>query len=184
MIDNMSKGDELGVEPIKGKGWIQFRFHGGPQTRINRVVLLGTGTFVELQKGVEELLGNQSDAVFYDAGIRSGKEAKETMDKELSEKGDALIERLFSILKEDGLGWFKVEELKFDGVEKRGSVKVSKSFIGDSYGRAEKPVCHFLAGFIAGVMSVIWKIDVICNETQCSAVSGNYCIFEWEAALE
>lgn len=182
MAGDMSTGPEIGIEPIKGKGWIQLRLHGGPQTRINRVALLGAGTFVELQKGVEDLLGDQSEAVFYDAGIRSGREARDTLERELTERGDALIEKVFSILEEDGLGWFKVEELSYDSAERRGSVSVSKSFIGDSYGGSEKPVCHFIAGFIAGIMSIIWDTDIVCNETSCYAVDEGLCVFEWEAA--
>ena len=144
-------------------------------------MLLGTGTFVELQKGIEELLGNQSNAVFYDAGIRSVKETKETLDIELREKGDALIKRAFSFLEEKGLGWFKIKDLKIQTNEKRGSIAVSNSFIANTYGKARKPVCHFIAGFIAGFISIIWGTEIVCEETKCSAVGGDDCVFEWEA---
>jgi len=182
MSDKLSKGGKVGIEPIKREGWIHFRFHGGPQVRVNRVVLLGTGTFIELQKGAEELIGKQSDAVFYDAGIRSGKEGWYALHTELKENGDVLIMKMFSFAEESGLGWFLVESLNIEPEGRRGSVTVSHSFIAHTYGRAEKPVCHFIAGFIAGFVSAAWGVEVTCTETFCSAVSGDVCVFEWEVA--
>ncbi len=180
MSGGRSRGKEFGIEPIQGEGWMHFRFHGGRQPRVNRVVLLGSGTFVELQKGIEDLLGNQADAVFYDAGIRSGKEARETIETELNEKGEELIKRTFSLMEESGFGWFKVDDLKVDSSERRGSVEVSHSFIAETYGKAERPVCHFVAGFIAGIVSVIWNTEIVCDETSCKSVNGDKCVFEWQ----
>ena len=181
MENKLSKVDQIGVEPIKGEGWIHYRFHEGPQIRVNRVILLGTGTFIELQKGAEELLGMESDAIFYDAGIRSGKEAWYALHTELKDKGESLIRKMFSFTDESGFGWFHINALNIESEEKRGSVTVSHSFVAHTYGKAEKPVCHFIAGFIAGFMSSDWGIDVICEETVCSAVDGDICVFEWEA---
>lgn len=59
---------------------------------------------------------------------------------------------------------------------------VSHSFIAHTYGRAERPVCHFIAGFFAGFISAAWGAEVTCTETSCSSVTGDVCVFEWEAA--
>ena len=181
MSDKLSKGNEVGIEPINGEGWIHYRFHSGPQIRENRVVLLGTGTFVELQKGAEELMGMQADAVFYDAGIRSGREGWHALHMELKEHGDSLIRRMFSFTDENGFGWFKIKDLTIEPKDRRGSITVSNSFIAHTYGKAKKPVCHFIAGFLSGFISSEWGVEVICDETSCSAVSGDVCVFEWEA---
>lgn len=181
MSEKLSKGKRIGLEPIKGEGRIHYRFHGGAQIRENRVVLLGTGTFIELQKGAEEIMGRQSDAVFYEAGIRSGKEGWFALHTELGDQGDSLIRRMFSVTDENGFGWFRVRELLLRSDERRGSIKVSNSFIANTYGKAKAPVCHFVAGFIAGFISADWGVEVSCNETVCSAVSGDLCVFEWEA---
>ncbi len=181
MIERMSKRGEIGIEPLKGTGIMHYRFHGGAQSKLNRVVLLGSGTFVELQKGMEALLGSQADAIFYEAGIRSGKEAQATLETDMTEKGDALIRRVFGVLEEGGYGWFKVTDLRIDSEAKRGSVTVFNSFISDTYHRAPRPVCHFIAGFIAGLISTIWNVEITCEETACSSVGGNNCVFEWEA---
>jgi predicted hydrocarbon binding protein len=181
MSDKLSNGDEVGVEPIKGEGWMHYRFHGGPQVRVNRVVLLGTGTFIGLQKGAEELIGKQSDAVFYDAGIKSGWEGWYALHTELKEHGDALIRKMFSFTGENGFGWFRIKDLNIESEAKRGSITVSHSFIAHTYGKAEKPVCHFIAGFIAGFISAAWGVEVACDEISCSAVRGDLCVFGWEA---
>jgi len=75
-----------------------------------------------------------------------------------------------------------VESLNIEPEERRGSVTVSHSFIAHTYGRAERPVCHFIAGFFAGFISAAWGAEVTCTETSCSSVTGDVCVFEWEAA--
>ena len=181
MNNDKSTEKEYGIYPVKGEGRMTFRFHEGPQRRINRIILLGTGTFVELQKGARDILGKQADAVFYEAGIRSGIEGYNALKIELNMDGNELIKKLFSFTNETGFGWFKVEALNIGPSKKRGSIKVSNSFIGDTYGKADKPVCHFIAGFIAGFISSAWGTEVECEETSCAAVKGDYCIFSWEA---
>jgi predicted hydrocarbon binding protein len=174
--------DRVRLSPVKGKGMIHLMFHGGPQPRMNRVVLFGSGTFVELQRGVEEMLGGQSGAVLYDAGIKSGKEAWDSLHSELKTEGEHLIEKFFALTGEGGLGWFHVEELNIISGKARGSVSVKYSFIADTYERAEAPVCHFIAGVIAGFVSKALGVEVMCEETACRAVSGWSCVFEWEPA--
>lgn len=181
MNSDKTNEKEYGIDPVKGEGWMTFRFHEGPQRRVNRAILLGTGTFVELQKGVRDMLGKQSDAIFYEAGIRSGREGYAALKIELDMDGNEIVRKLFSFTDETGFGWFKVESLEIEHSEKRGSIKVSNSFIGDTYGKADRPVCHFIAGFIAGFVSSAWGIEVECEETSCTAVNGDYCTFSWES---
>ena len=63
------------LERFPDDAWIGI-YHGRrSDPRKNRVIILGAGTFVELQKGAEALLGDEAAAVFYEAGIRAGNEA-------------------------------------------------------------------------------------------------------------
>jgi hypothetical protein len=71
--------DRVRLSLVKGKGMIHLMFHRGPQLKMNQGVLFGSGTFVELQKGIEEMLGGQSGAILYDAGLKSGRETWDSL---------------------------------------------------------------------------------------------------------
>jgi len=62
------------LERFPDDAWINLPLSSySRHRRKNRMIVLGAGTFVELQKGAEALLGDEASAVFYEAGIRSGK---------------------------------------------------------------------------------------------------------------
>jgi predicted hydrocarbon binding protein len=43
---------------------------------------------------------------------------------------------------------------------------------------AQKPICHFISGYFAGVLSVVFGKNVECLETKCSANNDRYCEFQ------
>ncbi|MGI0148046.1 MAG: V4R domain-containing protein [Thermoplasmata archaeon] len=47
-----------------------------------------------------------------------------------------------------------------------------------AYGTSKKPVCHFLAGLIAGLGRSLLERDVLCEETACVAQGHERCKFE------
>ena len=125
----------------------------------NRVILFGAGTFVELQKEAESILGSEASAVFYESGIRSGRDFAESILIELDERGEALLEIIDRGWDSNGLGWFKLIESNYDIEEKCGYLKVDDSFIANTYGRPGKMVCDFISGFIAGTMGELFGVS-------------------------
>jgi len=144
------------------------------------MIVLGAGTFVELQKGAEALLGDEASAVFYEAGIRSGKDAAKGLLAEWEERKMEFIERLTPFLQSTGVGWFKVEEVDVDFERKEGRFRVRQSFIAKTYGPSEKPVCHFLCGFISGFLSEVLGEQVTTEETKCEAKGDSHCEFQFK----
>jgi predicted hydrocarbon binding protein len=146
----------------------------------NRVIIFGAGTFVELQKESELILGPEASAVFYESGIKAGQEAGETMHKEFDERGEDLLQILDGIWGSDGLGWFRLVESEYDWEKKSGYLKVDDSFIATTYGRSGKTVCDFISGFIAGSMEHFFNVPMICTERNCWSNNANYCEFHFE----
>jgi predicted hydrocarbon binding protein len=149
----------------------------------NRVVLFGSGTFVELQKESESILGDEASAVFYESGIRAGREAAESVSIERDEKDSELYDVWNSLWGSNGVGLFKLVEYDYDESSKRGRLVVDDSFIATTYGRSDKAVCHFLSGFLAGIFEVLWKTPLICTEMKCWSKGDKYCEFILEQYL-
>jgi predicted hydrocarbon binding protein len=169
------------LERFPNDAWINWSL--GPRSHLkrkNRVIVLGAGTFVELQKGAETLLGDEASAVFYEAGIRSGNEGARNLLAEWEERGVDFIKRLGPLMASTGNGWLKVEEINVDFKLKEGHMRVNQSFIAKTYGQSDKPVCHFLCGFISGFMSEVLGESVTTEETHCEAKGDPCCEFTFK----
>jgi len=166
------------LERLPDDAWINLVLsERSRRKRKNRVIILGAGTFVELQKGAEEILGDEASAVFYEAGIRSGNDAAKNILAEWEERGKDLLKRASSLMQ--WIGWLKVEAMDVDLEKIEGYMRVRESFIPRTYGPSKKTVCHFICGFISGFMSEILREPVTVEETRCEARGDPYCEFQF-----
>ncbi len=169
------------IEREKDGAFIYMKFREETRKKHgNRMIMFGSGTFVELQKEAESILGEEASAVFYEAGIRAGKEAGESVFIEFDERGLELLKILDEIWDSKGTGWFKVIESNYDMENKKGFLIVDQSFIAWTYGRVGKKVCHFISGFLAGAMERIFGVPMVCTEEQCHSNKDKYCEFHFE----
>ena len=142
-----------------------------------RVIIMRGGTFVDLQKNVEAVLGEEADALLYEAGIRAGASSAQIL---LEKWGrEDFMKRWAEFYGSRGCGWFKLEEAEINP-ERGGVIKLSSSFIAEGYGRSEKPVCHFLCGFLVGVFQELLGVKLTCEEIRCAATRESYCEFKLE----
>lgn len=175
------KKENFPLERIPDEGRINIVFRESAcEKQGNRVIILGAGTFMELQKGAEEILGDEASAVFYEAGIRSGIEGAETMIEEYDERGLDLIELINDLIGSSGMGWGKIVGFDIDLEQAEGYYRISDSFIAETYGPSDKPVCHFLCGLTAGMLTRVFGISFTCEETKCQAKGDSYCEFKFE----
>jgi len=142
-----------------------------------RVIVMRAGTFVDLQKSMELTLREEVEALLYEAGIKAGRSSTKVLLREWGKKD--FMRRWAEFYSSDGCGWFKLEKAEVEP-EKGGVVRISGSFIAEEYGRSEKPVCHFLCGFLVGVFQELLGVELICEETKCAAMGEQYCEFKLE----
>jgi len=151
----------------------------------NRMIILGAGTFVKLQHGAEDILGDEASAVFYESGIEAGKDAVVTMFEELDIRGQELLDWMIGITDSSGIGFFKPLEYRIEE-DCSGYIRIKQSFIAEVYqswrGKTDHPVCHFIGGFLAGCIEGIFNVIVSCEETKCEAMGDEYCEFRVEPA--
>ncbi len=141
-----------------------------------RVIVLRAGTFIDIQKRMEALLGDEAAALLYEVGIQAGRESAKVLRRELNNQQENFLEKWAKFYQSAGAGWFKIEEINF---RRRGAsyIKIKQSFIAEEYGKSSKPVCHFLCGFLAGALQVITGKTLTCEEIKCVAKGDPYCKF-------
>lgn len=124
-----------------------------------------------------ELYGSGAGRIFYDAGVKSGKDAAKLFAEKFNLKDEMLTRFLVSIASSFGWGKFILEEFNLKKHEVR--VRVEKLF---ECRLAEKPGetrGYFTRGYIIGAATQIFKTESLTvEETKCIAKGDSYCLFE------
>ena len=107
------------ITRVKNEAWIRMLRVGV------RVVVLRAGTFVDLQKQIEAILGDEASALFYEAGIRAGKESTKVLFEEWEERGMDFLKRWGEFYQSAGVGWFKLEDINIDFEKENGYLRVN-----------------------------------------------------------
>jgi len=143
-----------------------------------RVVIMRAGTFVDLQKQIEAILGDDASALFYEAGICAGRESTKVLLEEWEERGMEFLKKWGGFYQSAGVGWFKIEDININFEKENGYIRVKQSFIAEEYGESNQPVCHFLCGFFSGVLQEVLGEKLTCEEVKCTAKGDQYCEFK------
>jgi len=161
------------ITRVENEAWIRMLKAGV------RVVIMRAGTFVDLQKQIEKILGVDASALFYEAGIRAGRESTRVLLEEWDERGIDFLKRWGRFYRSAGVGWFKLEDINIDFENENGHLRIKQSFIAEEYSKSNRPVCHFLCGFFSGVLQEVLGEKVTCEEVKCIAKGDEYCEFKF-----
>ena len=162
------------ITRVENQAWIRML---GDKVR---VIVLRAGTFVDLQKQIEAIFGDEASALFYEAGIRAGRESTKVLLEEWEERGMDFLKKWGKFYQSAGVGWFKLEDINIDFEKENGYFRVKQSFIAEEYGKSDEPVCHFLCGFFASVLQQVLGERLTCEEVKCAAKGDPYCEFKFE----
>lgn len=143
-------------------------------------VIIRPEAIVNIQRQLEATIGGSSKGILYLAGERSargGVTPLESLVGGMEPPKD--IEGARRIAAGSALlGWGRVEISSFDTDVGRVQLNVRNSPLALAYGPWKKPVCHFLAGWIAGLCRTILGRDLLCEETACVAQGRERCDFD------
>ena len=145
-----------------------------------RVVLFRASGFAYFRKMMEPILGPETDAFFYEAGLLSGRNSVEARLTTWKEKDLAFLQKFITLHSSIGLGWFKLEDQNLDLNTGGGIIRITKSFFAETYGKSTKPVCDFLAGYFVGVLEEVVGKQLTGEETTCIAKGDPVCTFKIE----
>ena len=171
-----------------------LRFDEGNVTVKDRtVVFIPAEIIVYLQEEIESECGEEAaQKIMFKAGkhqtltgstryLMEKKELRRAFPR-VPETGDPSLEMGREILKFSGWGDTKIKSISKNGHEIILTTKnspIAKEFL-KKRGKSKKPVCHYLAGILEGVIESVYKGKFKAVERTCSATGiSDVCIFEF-----
>lgn len=127
---------------------------------------------VSLYGAVIRLAGFGIGGVLYQAGRQGGLRGARLLQERLGLQGEALLEaaRLAFEAANWGRASWRREDTSF-------IVEVEGSVLAEGLRPQKKPICHPLAGYIAGFLEIAIERPVRVREVACAAVEGSLCRF-------
>ena len=157
LLEKTEYYDDEGEWRIAGSDWL----------------LIGGDSLRNLARETEQVLGEGARTIMHVAGKRSGEQFSRALLKK-GIKNEGLKFALETFLTNSG--WGKVSaQVNFQ--KREATVKIRNSIMARET-KEEKPVCHFINGYIAGVFCMMFgsgKID--SEETKCTTKGDSFCEF-------
>lgn len=143
------------------------------------VVIIRPEAMVNIQKQLEGTIGGSSKGILYLSGERSAQSGMNPFESILSTEAPLTLANARRLMEASALvGWGRLEISQFDPEHGRLLLTITNSPLARAYGTSKKPVCHFLAGWIAGIGRNLLEREVLCEETACAAQGRDRCEFE------
>jgi len=168
------------VEAIKPmfKGFTVDTTYSQPTLAGGRVIILREPAYEGFIKGLRERFGSVGKEFLYYIGLDMGYKVFKAHSKIIRKVGGGLKELLVflkEIFKGSGLGI--VEHIDIDFDNKTAIIRVQNSFECRLFKESGNVESHVIRGFIAGLMSSLFKTKVNVIETKCIAKGDPYCEF-------
>jgi predicted hydrocarbon binding protein len=146
--------------------------HGESAALVMPVELFGS-LFDEIEK---ILSPSGFEAVFYNAGKKSGSFMAELLAERHGLRGKSLASALAQATQ--AIGWGKIEDVQLDMQRPFCRVKVRRCFEALLRGHRTEKMCHWTRGFIAGFLGEIIDEPLEAVEVKCAAAGHELCEFE------
>lgn len=138
------------------------------------VVLINRGALAEVQKDLETVLGRGVESVLVHAGYRQGRAVTARLSALVGSDDAAFVQGLGAFASQTGM--MHLDEATVEGDQ--AIFRIHHSLIGEAYGKSERPVCHYVRGFlIAGAERLLRQSELLCREVRCCAMGEQGCEF-------
>jgi len=173
------------MDPQEARELLSAALNPDPKSGILRLadqpcLILRPEVIVSIQKQLEQTVGGSAKGILYLAGERSSETGLKFLGALTSGVSLPLtMEGAKRIIDASALtGWGRTEIIHFDSDRGRFTVARHNSPIAKAYGPSKKPVCHFLAGWMAGIGRLLVGKELLCDEISCAAQGHDRCEFE------
>ncbi len=136
-----------------------------------RAIITRATTFVDILKIIHEYT-TQSNSLLFLSGLKGGKNAAKYFSKATQIDKDNLIPTITNLLLVSG--WGKLE-IVFDFDTLKGHIKVIDSFIADTFGTTELPICSYISGYFSGFFSQVLGVNMYASESVCKSTGNPHC---------
>ena len=149
----------------------EVRFEEGRiELRGIRYLLIRPETLASLHKSLVNEVGTEkAREIMMSGGYSGGRASAEKFTKELGLSGREIVEFMCDM--GSFLGWGRMDG---EVSESEIKVRIYSSPFAESYGKAEKGVCHLIEGVFKGIGDIIFG-NAISEEVKCIAKGDEYC---------
>jgi len=138
-------------------------------------ILISSSTFRAMIEGTGKILGSTAGSIWWEIAKHAGTEFA----GELLKAGidpEEVPRRLETFFTQGGWG---VVQSKID-LSKNGAVIRIENCATARKSKSNRPMCHFVSGFISGVADAVLNEVTECSETKCIASGDPFCEFKVE----
>ncbi len=135
-------------------------------------VLVDRGAIGVLYETALKFVGLGIGGILYTAGKKGGARGAALLVRQFGFDGDELLDA--ALIAFNRSNWGQATLLRENG---QVSLKVENSALASSVTGHKKPICHPIAGYLAGFLEEAWKRPVKVHETACMASGQPHCLF-------
>jgi predicted hydrocarbon binding protein len=136
-------------------------------------LLLNGATLRAWAEFTKQVLGPGAKVIMSEAGKSAGQQFARSLLK-VGLKLEELKDAAQIFLTQSGWGMVSAQ---VDTKKKSATFQIRNSVMARQI-KSQEPVCHFIAGYLAGVLSVMLNENVECNEETCGGMGDNLCEFQ------
>jgi len=142
-----------------------------------RAIIQSTSHFYSIIEGLGEASGG---AILWHLWYRGGRHSYKTHERI---RGENSVETLEDVMLSCQVsGWWKRTKIAYDGFRKAARVRIWDNWecseIKKNLGITSKPQSQLVRGFLSGVFSEHFGVEMMAEETKCIAAGDPYCEFE------
>lgn len=172
IADNLAKMDvvlnlEWGFSKNRAIQTVEFPLH----LLGERAIIIRVKTFVKILNIINENVP-QSEGLLTMIGLKSGVGVAKYLRDMVDVNDSNFLDLLKELFMASGWGTFDYE---MNTVDKKGTIRVSDSFIADEYRESDVPKCGYMSGFLAGYISETLGTTVQVRETICKSMGNDLC---------
>ncbi len=142
-------------------------------------VLIDRAGLISLYGAVLRLAGLGVGGVLYQAGRQAGLRGAQLLQERLGLHGEELLDA--ARIAFEAANWGQARWRREGSAL---SIEVEGSILAEGLKPQKKPICHPLAGYIAGFLEIALQRPVRVRERTCAAVEGSICEFVAEIEQE
>lgn len=139
---------------------------------LSESVLVDRGAIGVLYETALKFVGLGIGGIMYTAGKKGGARGAELLAKQFDFQGDQLLDAALVAFERGN--WGKPTLIRENG---NLTIKVEHSALAASVTGQKKPICHPLAGYLAGFLEEVWQRPVKVHEIECMANGHPHCTF-------
>ncbi len=135
-------------------------------------VLLDRGAIGDLYETALKFVGIGLGGIMYTAGKKGGARGARLIAERAGYRGDDLLQAALIAFNQSNWGQATLERSA-----EQLQIRVTNSALAGSVSGQRKPICHPIAGYIAGFLEEAWQRPVKVRETECIANGHAHCLF-------